>query len=309
MVLRYAPPKQRHVQGEIAPHGTPTRYVQHKCRCPDCREAIRKKEAQNAKLRGYFDVVSDWEDGLVDAAGARAQLHRVTAAGIPFNQLEAVTGVGHTALHEIKTGRRTRVFPATQDAIMAISWRRLFEVAPANTPVPAAPSWRLLDELIAAGWPKSWIAGQLGHGRALQLSRSAIQMRHARAIKALHDRLWRDDAVGVRYCGRGRFSPGRRMREVCECSWSDDYADYPPLGERVVTQPDPQRPCDRCRPNRLCAQHARERLEADQARLEQLRQRIHRNPPPPNSCCMGRNCPTDAAGSRVDCSRQAGVAS
>lgn len=224
-VRYYAPPKQLHVKGEIAPHGTPTRYVQHKCRCEACREAICQKEAASRRRRGY-GLTSDWEDSLVDATEARRYLKQLDRMGVPFNRMEELTGVGHTALWQIKSGRRKRIFPATADAILGVSWSDYLENGRPNNRVDAAETHRLIGEILAAGFTKVFVAHHLGQtGPGLQLAKDTVTLRHARAVQELHDRLWRENAEGYRghrNAPGGRIYSGIRMRDTCRCRLAEE---------------------------------------------------------------------------------------
>jgi hypothetical protein len=69
---------------------------------------------------------------------------------------------------------------------------------------PSAPVLALVDEMVALGWPKAWIAREIGtgQGRAMQVGRSgAISVTNARRIRELRQRvgsmtpprLWRQE--------------------------------------------------------------------------------------------------------------------
>jgi hypothetical protein len=223
-VQHYDPPKQRHVQGEIAPHGTPTRYVQHKCRCQPCRDAIQAKEARSKRRRAY-GMRSDWEDCLVDAAEAREHILTLAKHGFGAKVVERAAGVGHTALWEIRSGRHIRIFPGTRDRILGLTLSDLRAVKETAT-VPAIQTLRLVDEMVAAGFAKSWIARQIGQRTGgLQIANDFVFVRTARAIQGLHDRLWRENAEGWkghRNGPGGKLYSGIRMRDACRCKLADD---------------------------------------------------------------------------------------
>jgi hypothetical protein len=67
--------------------------------------------------------------------------------------------------------------------------------------VPAWPTWALLGDMIARGWPKAWIAREIGHrDQALQLHRDRVSAANADAVVQLDRRLGR------------RHPPPRRCR-------------------------------------------------------------------------------------------------
>ena len=213
-------PPQRHVQGDIAPHGTATRYVQHKCRCQPCKDAFNAVSVASRKRRGY-GMRSDWEDCLVDATEAREHILTLAKQGFGALIIERAAGIGHTALWEIRSGRRQRIFPGTRDRILGVTLSDLRANKETAT-VPAKDTLRLVDEMVAAGFAKVWIARQIGQTTGgLQVAQGSgkyVFVRTANAIKELHDRLWRENAEGWK--GRGRHGvvySGKRMRDVCRC--------------------------------------------------------------------------------------------
>lgn len=221
----YDPPKQRHVQGEIAPHGTATRYVQHKCRCRACTDAIGRKSAIPAKRRGY-GMRSDWEDCLVDAAEARAHILMLAKHGFGARYVEQVSGVGHTGMWEIRSGRRNRIFPGTADRILGVTLSDLRALKETAT-VPAKDTWKLVNEILAAGFTKVYIAQQIGQkGPGLQIASGGrsqfVFVRTANAIQKLHDELWRENAEGWKGVRGGKYYSGIRLRDVCRCHHADD---------------------------------------------------------------------------------------
>ena len=217
----YDRPPQRHVPGEIAPHGTPTRYVQHKCRCQPCRDAFVALSNQARRRRAYGQR-SDWEEFLVDATEAREHVLMLAKQGFGAKFVEQVSGIGHTALWEIRSGRRERIFPGTRDRILGVTLSDLRALKPTAT-VPAKDTLRLIDEMIAAGFAKSWIANQIGKPSGLQIGTTGrVFVGSAQAVKELHDRLWRENAEGFKRSRFGVHYSGRRMREVCKCGYATE---------------------------------------------------------------------------------------
>lgn len=216
-VQHYDPPKQRHVQGEIAPHGTPTRYVLHKCRCRLCTDAIGRVSTISKKRRAY-GMTSDWEDILVDATAARDYIVKLARQGFGAMFVEKASGVGHTALWEIRSGRRKRIFPGTSDRILGVTLSDLQALKDRAT-VPAGPTRKLVDEILAAGFTKTYVAQRLGQkGPYLQVARhDVVFVRTADLVQQLHDELWRENAEGWKGTRGGRTYSGIKLRDVCRC--------------------------------------------------------------------------------------------
>lgn len=189
-----APPSHR-------PHGTYVKYVVERCTCEPCRAANRAYELRRQHAIHRPDEV--WLP-YVPAGRARAHVAELRAAGVGLKQVAKASGLPHGGLSKLVYGDPARgmapsrrIRPTTEAAILAVT---VAAVADGGR-VPAGPTWALLDDLIARGFTKTWLAGQLGQkGPALQLSRNLVSGRHVRAVADLHARL--ESVTG----------PGRRSR-------------------------------------------------------------------------------------------------
>lgn len=224
--IHYAPAPQLRRKGEdgIALHGTRTRYITHKCRCEQCRQAIRDYERKRLRRKGYFDASPvDWEAYLVSAAEARRHLLWLAENGIGLKSVKAVSGVNHNTLWAIKTGHRKRIYGATRDRILGVTRGDVLS-ARDGVRVPGAETWRLIDEILAAGFSRAFVAQALGSNTpALQLSREWVTSKHMREVMQLHDRLWRENAEGGQVRSRwGWKQSGIRFREACACHTNED---------------------------------------------------------------------------------------
>jgi hypothetical protein len=158
------------------PHGTRLRYLAG-CKCFHCRRANSdyERERQKARERG------DW-NGIVDAAGARAHLRRLSRQGVGKRIVHAVSDVSVTGLQEIRAGRKTRIRARTE--------RRILAVTPAArgdaTLIPAGPTWQRIEWLLEEGFTKGRIALELGRVTpALQINRRTVTVRTAARVEAL----------------------------------------------------------------------------------------------------------------------------
>lgn len=166
-----------------APHGTPSRYSNHGCRCDACREAKLAYERDRRRRTG---------PAYISAAAARAHIAYLRDNGVGLKTVARVSGVSHGALSKLVYGDRTRgrgpskrIRPATHDKIMTVT----IDAAAAGAKIDATATWRLIDEMVEAGAPKSAIAAELGQvGPGLQVSRGQVLASTATAIADLHRR-------------------------------------------------------------------------------------------------------------------------
>ncbi|HEV2071083.1 MAG TPA: hypothetical protein VGR26_14935 [Acidimicrobiales bacterium] len=183
------------------PHGTYVKYVVERCKCDDCREANRLYELKRRRAMSRPDEL--WLP-YVPAGRARRHVQALSAAGVGHKTVAKVSGVAHGTIAKLiygdpkrNMGPSRRIRPETE--------RRLLAVTPENAAdcarVPAGPTWELLNDLIGRGFTKGWLAQELGNkSPALQIKRTEVYGRTARAVAALHKRL------------EGQRGPGRRSR-------------------------------------------------------------------------------------------------
>jgi hypothetical protein len=185
-------------------HGQHAAYVLDRCRCVECGTAnTAYEQSRHRALAPPF----------VSATQAREHLAWLAGQGVGRKQVAKVSGVSGGALHKLIYGDASRGSPPsrrirveTHDAIMAVTPAN---IAPgATTVIPAGPSWVLLDEMIAAGVPRSAIAGALGHTSiGLQISRTTVSPVNRDKIRALHARWLTGDWLPVRRDSYGNRRP------------------------------------------------------------------------------------------------------
>lgn len=188
-------------------HGQRSAYVLDKCRCDPCTVAAREagREARNRLAPVY-----------VGADPARQHVKMLGEHGVGLKQIIKISGVPSGTLWKLVYGRNgtpsTRVRKETLDRILAVMPS---DVA-AGSKIDAAPTWKLIEEMLAAGVPRSRIAEHLGQrGPGLQLGRTVITPRNARAVAALHadwtsgrvELVRRDRHGGVRVAAPTRREP------------------------------------------------------------------------------------------------------
>lgn len=183
--------------GERHPHGTRTRYAAGRCRCDACRDANTRYERERAEARKR----GEW-NGLVDASRAAAHLHKLSKQGVGRRAVCAASDVAMSVVHEIKSGRKTRIRAMTERALLAVTPA----VAAESALIPSAETKRLLRELRAEGFTFEDLARRLGYvARDVQV-RGLITVRKADRIRRLHQALFSEALVPASF---GRPQPAR----------------------------------------------------------------------------------------------------
>jgi superfamily II DNA or RNA helicase len=167
------------------PHGgTRTGYVKG-CRCPDCTAANTRDYHQREQRRRVGLPGTD----LVDVGPARQHLQNLVGQGATQKSLARAAEVNVKTVAETLDGTLRRIQPETQRRLLGLTLDAVRDAARPGSPVDAAPTWALLDDLIGRGWPKAWLASELGIGRALQLRKTQITAGSADKVTALHARI------------------------------------------------------------------------------------------------------------------------
>ncbi|GAB4590118.1 helicase associated domain-containing protein [Nocardia sp. IFM 10818] len=181
------PPAPRQIRdiGET-PHGTRTGYVKG-CHCHDCTAANRADHAARARRAAAGEPTTD----LVEAGRTRARLRLLHGRGASINLLAQACHLNKKAVTGLISGETRRVLPSTEQTVLALRLDDVWKAAPPNTKIPAGPTWLLLDDMIDRGWPKSWLARELGFAAALQLQRDWVTARNAARVRELDQRLGR----------------------------------------------------------------------------------------------------------------------
>lgn len=192
------------------PHGTRAKFVIEHCHCEPCWEANRAYAREQYRKRND----PDWQPAYVDASEARAHLRWLSRIGVGKRAVHERSGVGVTAIENIRTGKRQRARPETIEKILLV-----FPVdALDHALVPAGPTWKLLEDLIAHGYTRTFIGRELGSKAktpSLQLRRDFVIASSARKVKALHARLM-VRTIAERELMRNRrqkYRPDRSHRE------------------------------------------------------------------------------------------------
>lgn len=189
------PQTDRHVLNGVE-HGARRAYAAG-CRCDRCTDA----NTEHARL-----LLEQGTD-LVDAGPAREHLQRLGARGATQKGMARAAGVNVKSIVATQGGEVSRIRPDREQLLLDLT----LEAATEHTEhglwgekVPAVPTWKLIDWMVLRGWPKAWIAREIGqNGGALQLDRHRISKTHADAVAELDHRL-----------GRTRRPPTHRRRDA-----------------------------------------------------------------------------------------------
>lgn len=166
-------------------HGPDRAFTGRGCRCEPCRQANTAYERERARRV---------TPAFVGAGEVRRHLAELADAGLGLKTVAKRSGVSHGALSKIVYGHR-RADGTTRPPSKRIRVEtrdRLLSVTPADAAdgakVPAERTWEHIGTLLGRGWTKAAIARGIGQtGPGLQLSRSEVSARNARAVRALLD--------------------------------------------------------------------------------------------------------------------------
>ena len=196
------------------PHGTLSGRKYHRCTCDDCCTAAETYERNRRRNRAY----GRWEP-LTDAEPARQHVRRLMAAGVGWQRISDLAGVGHSVVQRllyVSSGRpiSRRIRTEHAAALLAVT-------ASPTLRAPAAlqdgtGTRRRIQALVAAGWTQRHLAARLNmHERHISsLTRASKVQRHtADAIAKIYTSL-----VGLNPLDHGvtpheqRTSVGRAQR-------------------------------------------------------------------------------------------------
>lgn len=184
------PPEHKHAR-------TPTCYRAHGCGCADCRAANTARCYERKKLIAY----GRWQPTLVDSTPAHEHLIRLTKMGMSTVGIANASRVDANAIRAILRGNKDtgripeRIFHKTATRILAVPAD--LSSLPDDMRVNARGTRRRLQALATRGWCMRELARRAGINpsrleRAMQCDRVMVSTH--RAISALYDQLWDQDA-------------------------------------------------------------------------------------------------------------------
>lgn len=176
-----------------------------------------------------------WQSVYVDAGPARERVAALRATGLGLRRIAELTGVRRGTLTELLTGRQSRtgrpsekVLQGTAEKILAVPVPEVgYAAAADHTVVSALGATRRLQALVAAGWPASALAPQLGmtDSNLSQLvtgRQTTCTAARARAVAALFAELQMTPGPSDRATQRGRTNGWPLPME-----WDEEVLDDP----------------------------------------------------------------------------------
>lgn len=162
------------------------------CRCFVCCEANRayaRYQRKRKSLEGLGRTEGPWAPPFVDAGAARLRLLILGDHGIGYKRVAELAGLGHTAVHNVRSGRKMRIRRETSDAILAVT---LDVAQPAGgARIDARPTWKLVRLILRQpGWTKARLGLELGQaGYSLQLGKRSVTVRNAAGVARVAEEL------------------------------------------------------------------------------------------------------------------------
>jgi superfamily II DNA or RNA helicase len=166
-----------------AEHGTRKAYAKG-CKCDACTDANS----------GYEHArVNDGGTDLVDARKARGKVWMLRGQGASQKAIARAADLNVKTIAELENEVLTRIRPETEQDILALTIGQVRQFEKAGRwggTEPAAPVLQLVEEMAALGWPKAWIAREIGQRGALQLGKGGtVSVGNARKIRELRQRV------------------------------------------------------------------------------------------------------------------------
>lgn len=227
-----------------------TCYIQHKCRCVECREQARRRAAERRKLQAY----GRWDSGLVDAEPIREHVRALQAAGMGWKRIAEVSGVGNTAISQLIYGRKgSNKDPRKGEVVKRIKREKAEKILAVQPELENLRSGALVDSrgfrrrveaLMCVGWSMSKQAAALGLNRGnfgVMMTRSQVTVKHHLAMVDLFERWWnaeppRGNKFDLIAYNRTR-NLARERGYVAPLGWEDiDADDAPAVANSKVTR-------------------------------------------------------------------------
>lgn len=208
-----------------------TCYLEHGCRCNNCREYVRIQREYYRKQKAYGRPTTD----LVDAAPVRKHVNQLRAAGMGQDRIAALSGVNRSIIRHLLYGtgeeppaRRIRSWNA--DALLKVQPHPddLLLRDPRGTQ-------RRLQALAVNGWSFARISRMLGitdAGVRAYLDSFAVTQETHEKIAELFDQLWNTtppmESKGDRISAAQTKTWARRNNWVPALAWDDIDDDEKP---------------------------------------------------------------------------------
>ena len=191
------------------------------CTRPECRRAYRI--TANDSHRSVRAGIS----ARVDAGPVAEYARTLVAAGMPAEAIAARSGITTSTVTRILSGRRTRIYRVTAEAILGV---KPITVTDVDGMCDAVGARRRLRALTAIGHTVDVMAREAGVSRETLSSirsgrRTRIRVSMDRTIARLYDQLWRADPLELGSSANGSSrarSYARRHKWAPPAAWDDD---------------------------------------------------------------------------------------
>lgn len=226
-------------------HGTATAYINHKCRCFQCRVWNSHKQSQYRRnqlygIKSYF----------VDAKPVRAHLRKLIKNGAAVKTLARQIDVGQTTLNELLNGRpesrrndrpryKSKVARIVADKIFAIP---LTQAKDFNPYVDGHKVQRRVQALAAIGYSHTWIGQQIGMNAQnfhVMMTNAFVTRRTFEAIDKLYEQYSHIRRVATNRWEQGSIS--RTLSTAARNGWLPPAA-YDDIDEAPATVIDTNEP-------------------------------------------------------------------
>lgn len=206
------------------PHGY-ARYRLDGCRCYTCGWARAEYDDHRNRQIAY----GRWQP-FTDLELVTEHLAVLNAIGFGDRAVAALAGLSRKTIRDIRAGVRHdpgrgnpqlgKIRTATAAAILAVPIDT--DQASDGASISASRTWDRIHALIAAGYPRTWIAQQAGLGRSLQLRHDRITAGNARKIETLYRRVGDTPGHSQRARNEGRRNGWLTPFERAADGWDDD---------------------------------------------------------------------------------------
>jgi WhiB family redox-sensing transcriptional regulator len=151
----------------------------NRCRCQPCTDANNAYFRERRRQRRA-------QKPLVPKEPALRYLEKLLRSGLSLRVISARSGVARSTLGRIRNSPRVRLIEEwTEQRILRVACREVFP----RSKVPSGPTAARVARLVAAGWPESWIAREIGSGGNRVVRDRNVRVEKAERVRALHDLL------------------------------------------------------------------------------------------------------------------------
>lgn len=215
-------------------HGTLAGSKVHCCKCALCRTAARDYDRDRRRKIAY----GQWP-AYIDAEPVRQHVRALQDADLGWMRIARLAGLSTSTVWKLlygdasrNLGPSKRVRRSTAEKLFAVQ-ADLSVLGDAST-VTAAGTHRRLQALVAIGWTQTDLANRLGMLRSnfgCMMRKERVQVRTAKAVRALYEELWDTPPV---WTSARQITDARKAREFAAArGW------VPPMGLDDDTIDDP----------------------------------------------------------------------